>query len=445
MQFAASKLPADLTGSGWYQILPPPPAARILDRDIRADWVIIGAGFAGLSAARRIHEKSPSDTVAVLDAQRIAWGAAGRNSGFFIDLPHNLQSDDYVSDRSEDLRQIEMNRFAIGYAKSMIDEFGLESFASSTGRIQAAADPVGLDALHSYSRHLEKLGEPFTRHNEKGLKALTGSEYYLGGIHLPGCLLVQPAGYIRGIAQGLCSKEQSHPIDIFENSPAVKIETGPSLRVVTPKGSVVADRVILTVNGHLESFGFFKRRLMHIFLYASMTRALAAREQRDLGGEPEWGITPAHPMGSTIRRTRDHRILVRNSITYNPQRETTVPLVSAAGKKQEESFAARFPMLGQVEMEYRWSGQLCLSRNSVPVFGEIEKGLYAACCQNGLGATQGTLAGMLIVDHAGGDNHAMVRDRLQCAPPQKLFPEPFMSLGVNTRLWWGRRQAGREL
>ena len=445
MLLAASQLPADLTGSGWYQILPPPPPARVLDQDLQADWVIIGAGFAGLSAARRIREKSPSDTVVVLDAQRIAWGASGRNSGFFIDLPHNLQSDDYVSHRSEDLRQIEMNRFAIGYAKSMIDEFGLESFSSSVGRIQAAAGPTGLEALHSYSRHLEKLGEPFTKYNGKELKALTGSEYYLGGIHLPGCLLVQPAGYIRGIARGLCSKEQGHPIDIFENSPVVKIETGHSLRVVTPEGSVAAGRVILTVNGHLESFGLFKRRLMHIFLYASMTRALTPGEQRDLGGEPEWGITPAHPMGSTIRRTRDHRILVRNSITYNPHRETTMSLVSAAGKKQEESFAARFPMLDQVEMEHRWSGQLCLSRNSVPVFGEIEKGLYAACCQNGLGATQGTLSGMLIVDHAGGENHAMVRDRLHCAPPEKLFPEPLMSLGVNARLWWGKRQASREL
>ncbi|MCY3769359.1 MAG: FAD-binding oxidoreductase [Gammaproteobacteria bacterium] len=443
MLFTASKLPADLAGSGWYQTLPPPPAPRILDRDIRVDWVIIGAGFAGLSAARRIQEKSPSDTVAVLDAQPIAWGASGRNSGFFIDLPHHLQNHDYVSDLTADRKQIQRNRFAISYAKSMIDEFGLQSWSSSVGRINAATSQAGLDALLSYSRHLEKLGEPFTKYNEKELKAVIGSGYYSGGIHLPGCLLVQPAGYIRGIARGLCG--EGNRTDIFENSPVIRIETGSPHRVRTPKGSVAADKVILTVNGHLESFGLFKRRLMHIFLYASMTRELAVREQRDLGGEPEWGITPAHAMGSTIRRTRDHRILVRNSITYNPQRETTRRLISAAGKRQEASFAARFPMLGKVGMEYRWSGHLCLARNSVPAFGEIEKGVYAAGCQNGLGATQGTLSGMLIVDHAVGDHHSMVRDLLQCAPPKKLFPEPFMSLGVNTRLWWGQRRAGGEL
>ena len=102
-------------------------------------------------------------------------------------------------------------------------------------------------------------------------------------------------------------------------------------------------------------------------------------------------------------------------------------------------------MLGNTEMQYRWAGQLCLSRNSVPVFGEVEKGLYVACCQNGLGVSKGTLAGALIADLAMGVDSPLVREMLEYAAPKKLYPEPFMTLGAKTRLWWGQRKAGRDL
>ena len=102
-------------------------------------------------------------------------------------------------------------------------------------------------------------------------------------------------------------------------------------------------------------------------------------------------------------------------------------------------------MLQRVNMQYRWSGALCLSRNSVPVFGELEKGVYAACCQNGLGASKGTLNGILIADHAMGKSSAMIDTILGSERPQKLFPEPFMSLGAKARLWWGLKGAGKDL
>ena len=295
MEYSASKIPVDAAGSGWYEILPDPGPARELTNDIKADWVIVGASFAGLSAARRICEKQPNDKVVVLEAQRIAWGASGRNSGFFIDLPHNLRSEAYVSDYSDDLKQIKKNRFAIEYANSMIEEFGLSQFASKIGRINAAADQVGLDGIEVYSKHLAVMSESFTELDQKQLKEITGTEYYLGGIHMPGCLLVQPAGYIRGIAENLPNNVQ-----VFENSPALAIKTGEECEIKSTKGSVKSKRVVLTVNGHLESFGLYEKRLMHIFLYGSMTRELTETECQKLGGDKEWGVTPAHPMGSTV-------------------------------------------------------------------------------------------------------------------------------------------------
>ena len=73
--------------------------------------------------------------------------------------------------------------------------------------------------------------------------------------------------------------------------------------------------MILAVNGHAESFGYFERRLMHVFTYASMTRALTVDEVARLGGAPIWGATPADPMGTTVRRISGvggDRIVIRN-------------------------------------------------------------------------------------------------------------------------------------
>ena len=450
MDYSVSRIPADGGGCGWYEILPPPPPPRIVDEDLETDWLIIGAGFAGLSAAHRIQQHLPADTVTVVDAQRVAWGASGRNSGFMIDLPHNLQSEDYRGENQNELDQIRRNRFAIQYARSMIDQFGLADVMSTVGRINAATDKAGLSALSNYAAHLENLGESFKRLSQDDLKNIIGTDYYQGGIHMPGCLLVQPAAFIRGIADGL----SNCGVQIYENSPvtgfsdATNSESG-LFTVLTPNGRILARKLILTVNGHLQSFGLYKRQLMHIFLYGSMTRELTQSEQGQLGGESEWGLTPAHPMGSTVRRIKEGRICVRNHITYNPERQTSIKQLKKAERRQKKSFANRFPMLPKVDMAFSWSGHLCLSRNSVSVFGEIEKNVFAACCHNGLGATHGTLNGVLIADYAmKSSEHAtkpLIEDALNAAQPLRLFPEPLMSVGAKTYLWWGQISAGRDI
>ncbi len=102
------------------------------------------------------------------------------------------------------------------------------------------------------------------------MREMTGSALYVSGLHTPGTVMLQPAGYVRGLGAGL-----ARHVEIYENTPATGFtpESG-GWRVAAPKGSVSAARVILTVNGHLESFGFARGRLMQLFLFASMTPEL---------------------------------------------------------------------------------------------------------------------------------------------------------------------------
>lgn len=447
--YQASRLPADLAGSGWYEILPPPPAVQPLQDSVSADWVIVGAGFAGLAAARRLAQICTDERIVVLDAQRVGWGAAGRNSGFMIDLPHELNSAHYAGALEHDRQQIRRNRAAIEFTRSAVEEYGLQAFFAASGKTHGAANTSGEKALNAFSQHLDALDEPYTRLSSEAMYELTGSRYYRAGLHTPGAAIIQPAGYIRGLASALTRHYRT--LNLYENSPVLRIEAvsnGTQQRhyvVHTRAGRVRAANVILTVNGHAESFGLYTQRLMHVYTYASMTRQLSEHEQQVLGGEPAWALIPADPMGSTVRRIDEGRIVVRSIFTYNPDMQTSAQQVAAAGHRHDRSFRARFPELTDVEMQYRWGGHLCLSLNSSPGFGEIEPGLYTAVCQNGLGTVQGTLAGMLIAEYATRSNNPMIHQLLKLEPPQKLYPEPLMTLAAKSHLWWRQQRAGRDL
>ncbi|WP_428688491.1 FAD-dependent oxidoreductase, partial [Roseibium sp.] len=95
-QRAAKTLPNLPGPAAWNRILPDQPPPTVLTEDVTADITIIGAGFAGLSAARRLLQIDSGLKITVLEADRIAEGSSGRNSGFMIDLPHELTSENYA-------------------------------------------------------------------------------------------------------------------------------------------------------------------------------------------------------------------------------------------------------------------------------------------------------------------------------------------------------------
>ena len=166
-----------------------------------------------------------------------------------------------------------------------------------------------------------------------------------------------------------------------------------------------------------------------------------------LGGERNWDITPADPLGTTVRRisgTGGDRIVIRNRFTYDPGLEPGRKWITQISRDHDASFHARFPMLNNVEMEYRWGGRLCLSLNGVQVIQELESGMFSACCQNGLGTARGTLAGMLAAEMACGIGSPALDRALASASPSRLPPSVLSSLGANARLRWGEFRAGRE-
>ncbi len=440
--------PADLGDSGWNAILPDRQAQPSLEQDIDCDYLVIGAGFAGLSAARRLRQLEPRADIVILEAREIASGPAGRNSGFMIDLPHALSSGSYEGDSSQDLRNIHMNRAAIAFAADAVSEYGFDSETfEASGKINAAAGKLGQQHNRNYAAHLDSLGEPYELFDASAMRDICGSDYYLSGLRTPGTAIIQPAGYVRKLADALVAKQGC---GLFENSPVCELtRRGEFWKAGTASGSVRAGRVLLAVNGLIETFGYYQHRLMHINLYASMTRELSAQEVELLGGVERWGFTPSDPLGSTVRRINGSggaRLIIRNRCTYEADLNLPGDRLKRIAADHRRTFDLRFPMLKHVEMEYSWSGRLCLSRNDAWALGEINQGLFSACCQNGLGTTRGTIAGIIAAEMACDSSEAsLIPDFPTQPPPQRLFPEPFMTLGARSVIRLKEWRAGREL
>ena len=169
---------------------------------------------------------------------------------------------------------------------------------------------------------------------------MTGSDYYLGGLYTPGCVLIQPVAYIRALAAGLAPR-----VDIRERSPVTRLERKrPGLDRHGGKDRVTARKVILGVNGHVEHFGHFEGRLIHIFTYASMTEAFSGRPI--LRGRAALGVASGRSDGRDAAqglRARDSsRIVIRTHFTYDPSVQVSDARVKKIAGAQRRSFDARF-------------------------------------------------------------------------------------------------------
>ncbi|MFK0038050.1 NAD(P)/FAD-dependent oxidoreductase [Pseudomonas monteilii] len=440
--FVASKLPENNGSSGWVEMLPRRMGNPALEGSITADVVVIGGGFAGLSAARQIVRLDPTAKVAILEAGLIGDGASGRNSGFIIDLPHEVSAEGLGGgslDRAR--RDIKLYRTAIDLGMELADErsWGKEVF-DPCGRYSVARGTQGDEHILSYGKQLDALGEKYELLNTREIGDVTGSPAYTSGMFMPGTVMIQPADYVRRFADSF-----RDPVRVYEQTPALSFKSvGGSWVVKTPKGVVTAGKVILANNGHAQSFGFFKGQLLHVFTYASLTERF---DPRRLPGHRTWAATPALPMGTTIRRISDgdsDRILVRWRYSYNPGLTIGDSQVNSAGRVHDEKFLTRFPTLKGLGMQYRWGGPMALTWNSVPAFGEVAQGVISACGCNGLGASKSTAAGIAAANLALGVKSELVDILKGYDKPKQLPPQPFLTIGAKANMKYKELRAGDE-
>ncbi len=433
-----SILPSYDNQNGWLEILGPQPEPTSLRGDIKADHVVIGAGYGGLAAARRLAELNPDQSIVLLEADRLGNNAAGRCSGFIIDHAHNIRAKGFADDTDNARRGIALNRAGLDWLDEIVHREGIECDWRREGKIHAAASAKGEETLAGFAASLDAVDEEYQMYDAAECKRRFGTDFYRSGLHAPHSVLVNPAQLVAGLA-----KTMPDNVRVLEDSMVVDFVLGPPHTLRTPQGSVRTPSLVLAANGFGEGFGFFTNKLIPLITWGSMTRPLTDEEVERLGGEDNYGIIPAHPAGTTVRRRPDRRILIRNQYTFS-RRSDIFKGIDKVKRVHEKSFRNRYPMLPEVEFEYSWGGALSLSRNGAGVCGEVADGVWATMVYQGTGMAKGTISGKFLAEQMMGQSDPLMDLLTGDAQPSRNFPDPFNRWGVMMNSRWRRAQAGAE-
>lgn len=425
-------LPHDDSSCGWYAALPQQPACKRLQGEQRADYAVIGAGFAGLAAARRLGELLPDKRIILVDAQRVGQGASGRNSGFVIDLPHKFALEH--PDPAHKQRLLSLNRAAIAQLQGLIERHGIDCQWSHAGKYQGAVGPRGLAYLQHFEQLLSNLGEPFRLVERDELAQVLGNDYYSRAIFTPGCYLMQPAALVTGLAHSLPEN-----VELLEESPITRLQRDGQggWLLQGSQGTIRTEQLLLGTSIFTQEFGYLRNRLLPVMTFASWTRPLSDAELAAYGGQLDWGLTPADHAGTTVRMTQDRRLIIRNTYKHVPKygKSTSDGMRESVRADHRKAFLARFPQLADVPFSHTWGGVYAISRNFTNFFGELEPGVFASACDNGVGAAWGTISGTLLAEMAVGSDSAQLRDiQAVTGMPSLNPPEPFLGLGVRSRI-----------
>ena len=416
------RLPENDAANGWSNILAPRAPNAPLKGNVTADWLVIGAGYAGLAAARRLAENRPNESVVIVDACAVGDGASARNSGFVIDLPHNVGGDG--DDHEGPFRALRLARAASRWLGEIVETHRIDCQWSPVGQYMAAASDAGMAALDGFRAELEAVNEPYETITDP--RPRIGTDRYRELVHAPTVVLMQPASLVRGLAATLPEN-----VTLYENAPVIGIDFADPVRAETPGGTIAAGGCILAVNGFAPDFGVLKNRIFPVMLFCSITRPLTDAEHDAMGCPADWGVVPSLPFGGpTIRYTQDRRLTMRSRFAYRPGMKATAGDYRKARALQERQLKDRYPHLPDDIIEHTWSGCIALAQNFAPGFGRHAENVWTAVCQNGVGVTKGTIAGQLAADMATGRDNPLMADMEALGTPSKLPPRPFRDIGI---------------
>ena len=302
------------SGCSWINDLDPRTKTKILEKNYDCEWLVVGAGYTGLSAARKLAQLHPKHNIIIIDAQLAGEGASGRNSGYLVDTTLN---DGFTSNKDLENYKIKTDIYKLGIKsiKKFIKEYQVDCDWNDSGKFFASSKIEDKVILKNFSDILSKLNFAHNFLDNKELSKRLGTNFYHTALFTKGGILLHPGKLARAMINALPNNVQ-----LFENSTLIKwYKKNDYISCDLKNGNIKAKKIIFAANGFLKSLGIKSSYNFPITLTASMTRPLTDNEYESIGKPREWGVLPVRPMGATVRMTKDRRILIRNTAeVYNP-------------------------------------------------------------------------------------------------------------------------------
>jgi len=413
---------------------------RTLSKNLECEWLIVGAGYTGLSAARKLAEIYPNKTIILIDAQLAGEGASSRNSGYLVDTTLN---DGFTSARDLEnyKKKTDIYKLGIEAVKKFIKEYQVDCDFNECGKYYASSKIDDLKILENFSKILSKLNYDNNLLFNNNLKKKLGTNFYNVGLYTKGGILLNPAKLARAMINALPNN-----VKLFENSLLINWKTN-NRKIICEfkKGFIKSNKIIFATNGFLRSLGIKRNYNFPLILTASMTRPLTNKEYSEIGSPKEWGVLPVRPMGATVRMTKDKRILIRNTAEVSNSFKMTKFELDKKAAIQKIGIKKRFPQLPNDIIESTWSGVVSRTRNSSQIFEKLDDNVFVAGCYNGSGIGVGTLFGEQIAIKASGEISREINVIEKKIKPKILPPEILLNLGIRLRLNYERFKARDDL
>ncbi|MEX2494501.1 MAG: FAD-binding oxidoreductase [Woeseia sp.] len=390
--------------------------------DIRADVAVVGAGFTGISAALSLAERGYK--VVVVEANRVGWGASGRNGGQLID---GFVDPDKIGKRIGRAEADIVYRMGLecrDLVLQRIERYGIECDLKF-GFVDLALRSRDLKYFQSEVERKIRLNYP---HNmqfvpQEQIRSVVGSDRYIGGLVNSGNGHLHPLNLCIGEARAA----ESAGASIYERSPVTQITHGSSPRVRTARGSVQADKVVLAGNAYL---GRAEPRLHGAVIpagsYIIATEPLGAALATELLPR-DMAACDQRVALDYFRLSADKRLLFGGLCNYSGRRPKDISAVL------RPSMLKVFPQLKDARIDYEWGGNIAISIKRIPQLGRIGENSYYAQGYSGHGLAPSHLAGKLIADAIGGDFERFdIFQRIGHLklPGGKWFANPALALGM---------------
>ncbi len=424
----------------WVNDLSPRLNIKTLENSKNCEWLIIGAGFTGLSAARKLGQLHPNKEILLVDAQLAGEGASSRNSGYLVDTTLN---DGFTSNKKLEIykKKTDIYKLGIKAVKKFIKEYQVDCDWNNCGKYFASSVIKDENILENFSETLSKLNFEHNILFNSDLKKRLGTNFYNIALYTKGGILLHPGKLVRAMIDTLPNN-----VSLYENSLLLNWKKIDGKIFCNFKNNFIkTKKIIFATNGFLRSLDIKKNYNFPITLTASMTRPLTDQEFRNIGEPKEWGVLPIKPMGATIRMTKDRRILIRNTAEMHNPFKMSQTEIKKRSVKQKIGIKKRFPELPDDIIESSWSGVVSRTRNSSQIFEKIDDNIFVAGCYNGSGIGVGTLFGEQIAIKASNENTSEISTIEARNKPTWLPPQPFLNIGIKSRLIYERLRAISEI
>ena len=421
----------------WFDSPDAPRPTLPLTRDEECDLAVVGAGFTGLWAALLAKEDDPSTDVVVLEAQRTAWAASGRNGGFCMaTLTHGIGNG---ADRfpGEMTLLEELGLANLDEIEHAVARYGIDCDWERTGEMNVATMPWHLAALKEERELMLRHGREADLLDAEAARAEVHSSTYLGALwDHEGCAMVDPAR----LAWGLRRACLEAGVRLYEGTRVEEVRaTRTGVRLHTAWGDVRACRAVLAANAFPALLRRLRPFIVPVYDYALMTEPLTGEQREAIGWRRRQGMADAGNQFHYYRFTGDQRVLWGGYDAvyyYGNGIRAELDRRPATFARLAEHFFATFPQLEGVRFTHAWGGVIDTCSRLCAFQGTAMGGRVGySLGYTGMGVGESRFGARVTLDLLSGRPTGLTGLELVRTKPLPFPPEPLRSAGIQVTRW----------